>query len=292
MRQIPLVLAAVAVLTQIAYPITSGSVNDAVTVAVVTLLAATAFVHAWITRGPRFLVTLVVAATGVGFAAEVVGVATGFPFGCYEYALDRLGPNLADVPLVVPLAWAGGSYPIWCAVSAATAAFARRSGHTRRAAIRIPVVAATIVGWDLYLDPQMVTAGYWTWCSEGPLLPGFDIPLTNYLGWALVGVIVATALEIAESSDTVPDGVRLRRDAAPLILFFWTWLGSFVAHAVFLAPQIEDADLRISAVYGLIGMSAAGVPLVMWCVRNWRFMSRKDRDMHGRRTHDGADLAR
>ena len=36
---------------------------------------------------------------------------TGLPFGDYSYA-GTLGPELLDVPLVVPLAWTMMAYPV------------------------------------------------------------------------------------------------------------------------------------------------------------------------------------
>ena len=56
-----------------------------------------------------------------------------------------------------------------------------------------PAVPVALVGgvalaaWDLFLDPQMVDAGHWTWAHPDPglpLVPG--VPLTNYAGWLVV----------------------------------------------------------------------------------------------------------
>nr|WP_225443751.1 carotenoid biosynthesis protein [Lolliginicoccus lacisalsi] len=254
-------LAVAAVLAQIAFPLAQGGVADAVTALVVVLLAGAALVHALASRGVVFALALLVGAAGGGLAAEAIGVATGFPFGCYEYALDRLGPAIADVPVIVPLAWVGGSYPAWCAASAVVSALPRG-----RQWMRVPLAAATIVAWDLYLDPQMVTAGYWTWCAGGPSLPGFPIPLSNYAGWALVAVCIATLLAVADRGPAPTPRARMRRDAPPLALFAWTWLGSAVAHLVFLP------DLRLSAAYGFVGMAITGVPLLLAArrIRPWR----------------------
>ena len=54
---------------------------------------------------------LVVVTAGGGLAAEAVGVRTGLPFGDYSYA-GTLGPEVLDVPLVVPLAWTMMAYPV------------------------------------------------------------------------------------------------------------------------------------------------------------------------------------
>lgn len=223
------ILTGAAILAQIAYPLTDGTARDAVTVAIVVLVAAACLTHA----GRRAPALLVITA-GLGLAAEIIGTATGFPFGCYEYAQGRLGPALADVPLVVPLAWTAGFYQ-----AAVVASLLCRS-----APARVLVTAVGVVGWDLYIDPQMVADGQWIWC-------GGVIPFTNYLGWFVVGLVMAVAAEVV-CPVRRPD----RPLSVPVVLFVWTWLGSALAHLVFLD------GLERSALYGFVGMGLLGVPLL------------------------------
>ncbi|MBF6323599.1 carotenoid biosynthesis protein [Nocardia cyriacigeorgica] len=244
---VPGLLAVLWVLSQIAYPLTGGTARDRVTVLVVVLAAATALSHACYTRGPRYAAGVLLILSGTGLLAEIIGTATGMPFGCYDYATDRLGPALAGVPLVVPLAWTGGVYPIWVVAGLLT----------RRTWWRIPVTAAGALGWDLFLDPQMVADGQWQWCVTDAGLPGVEhIPLTNYLGWLLVATVMAVLLTGWER--TAP--WRRGGNAVPVAVFGWTWLGSALAHAVFL-------DLPASAWYGGAGMGLLGVPLLVRWVR-------------------------
>ncbi|MFQ6326274.1 carotenoid biosynthesis protein [Nocardia sp. CWNU-33] len=251
------------VLAQIAYPLTSGVGRDQVTVVVVLLSAATALVHAGMTRGPRYAAGFLVIVSGSGLVAEIIGTATGFPFGCYDYADGRLGPAVAGVPLVVALAWTGGLYPVWV-----VAGFL-----TRRAVGRIGLTAVGAVGWDLFLDPQMVADGQWSWCDGDSGLPGLaGIPYTNYLGWFAVALLMALALTGWERTarDLRPSRSTI---AVPVVVFLWTWLGSALAHAVFLG-------LPTSACYGGIGLGILGVPLV---VRLRRSRGRHNGDGSARR---------
>ncbi|MBF6330175.1 carotenoid biosynthesis protein [Nocardia transvalensis] len=242
-RWLPVLPAVAWVLAQIAYPLTGGAARDRVTVVVVLLSAATALAHAWVSRGPRFAAGFLLIVSGLGLTAEIIGTAYGFPFGCYHYAHGRLGPELATVPLLVPLAWTGGMYPVWVV--------ARRVYH--HASLRIPMTALGAVGWDLFLDPQMVADGQWTWCSAAPGLPGLpQIPYTNYLGWFAVAVIMAALLELL-TRGAAPRDPSL---AVPIAVFLWTWLGSTLAHAVFL-------HLPSSAVYGGIGMGILAMALAV-----------------------------
>ncbi|WP_067830076.1 carotenoid biosynthesis protein [Nocardia inohanensis] len=230
------------VLVQITYPLMHGVARDRVTVAVVLLSAATALTHAAITRGVRWAAGFLVIVSGVGFIAEVIGTATGVPFGCYDYASGRIGPEPAGVPLIVPLAWTGGLYPVW---------FVAKSLYSR-AWQRISMTAIGAVGWDLFLDPQMVADDQWTWCSPIAGLPGLaDIPVTNYLGWLGVALVMAGLLEAWDRSAADNREARI----VPIAVFGWTWLGSALAHAVFLG-------LPVSAIYGFLGLGVLGFPLV------------------------------
>lgn len=254
MKRVPVVIACAAVLAQIVYPLVSGSIKDAVTVAVVALLALASILHAVVHRGPVWAAVLVVVTAGSGFASELIGIATAFPYGQYFYARNRLGPSLFEVPAVVPLAWTAGFYPIWCAVTFVVDRLDVSRG--RAAGYRIAAVAVGMVGWDLYLDPQMVTDGQWTWTAGSVGLPGVpSVPLTNYLGWLLVAGLMTAVMEVADNIVRTPPESD---DLVPIGLFVWTWLGSALAHAALL----DGPQLRFSAVYGFVVMSSVGIPML------------------------------
>ncbi|CAM3026450.1 carotenoid biosynthesis protein [Skermania piniformis] len=243
-----LLLALGCVAAQIGYPLSHGGTRDWLTVAVVGFGAAAALSHAAATRGVRFAAAFGATTAGIGLVAEAVGTETGFPFGCYDYAVGRLGPDLAGVPLVIPLAWTAGSYPVFVVATLVW----------RRRATRIAAIATAMTGWDLYLDPQMVADGQWSWCAAGPTLPGLGplaIPYSNYLGWLIVTAVMATViLALADRARPATGS-----PAVPVGLFCWTWLGSAVAHGLLLG----NPNLHWSALYGLVGMGTLGVPLLL-----------------------------
>lgn len=229
---------------------------------------------------------------------------------------------MAGVPLVVALAWTGGLYPVWVAAGLLT----------RWWAARVVSTAIGAVGWDLFLDPQMVADGQWTWCAAGWGLPGLaEIPYSNYLGWFAVALVMgllligldhavrtsaanmfaaptaehppsaaqtqlpmtehpsptaqaqATKQLLSTAQAQVPTMTAADLDAGtlalqlgttspehgsrapvavfsadvvvPVAVFVWTWLGSTLAHAVFL-------ELPHSAWYGCVGLGVLGVPLL------------------------------
>ena len=240
-RRVPWALLGVLVLVQICYPLTEGGTRAGLTVTTVVLGYLLSVTHALLTRGPRAAVALVATATLGGFAVEAIGVATGFPFGTYDYS-GQLGPKLLGVPLIIPLAWTWMAWPAWLA--------AQRLPVARWA--RVGVAAFGLAAWDLFLDPQMVAEGYWRWQSPTPALPGVPgIPIGNYLGWLGFAVLLMTALSAALGR-TEPRPA----DAPILALWFWTYASSVLAHAVFL-------DLPASAAWGGLLMGGAVLPVAI-----------------------------
>jgi uncharacterized membrane protein len=237
---------AVLVLAQIAYPLTGGGTRAALTIATVVLGFALSVGHALLTRGVRTAGVLVLVTTGGGLAVEALGVATGVPFGEYAYSGD-LGPKVAGVPLVIPLAWTWMAWPAWLAAVRVT----------RSATARVALAAVGLAAWDLFLDPQMVAAGYWTWADPTPALPGVpDVPVGNYVAWLVVAVGMMALLSTAAGRAARDP----RADGPMYALYLWTYASSVLAHAVFL-------DLPASALWGGLGMAVAAGPLAAALLR-------------------------
>nr|WP_230414746.1 carotenoid biosynthesis protein [Micromonospora tarapacensis] len=256
---------ALLVLAQICYPLTGGTARARLTVATVVLGYLLSVGHALTSRGPRAAAALVAVATGGGFAIEALGVATGFPFGSYDYS-GQLGPKLAGVPLIIPLAWTWMAWPAWLVAVRLTGG-RRISGFRAGPAARwrwpgrIALATVGLAAWDLFLDPQMVAEGHWVWRDPTPALPGLPgIPVSNYLGWLLFAVLMTTALRpLAGSAVATTDA----RDHPMYALYLWTYGSSVLAHAVFL-------DLPASALWGAAGMAVVAVPLAVTLLRTRR----------------------
>jgi putative membrane protein len=251
---VPLVLAALLILTAIAYPLASGTGRNVVTWTIVVLGGALSTVHAGLGRGGRtgVGVLLLVTVAAVGF--EAVGLATGFPYGRYSYS-DALGPTLLGVPFLVPLAWLMMAWPSWVLAELLVAP----ARVFRRRGARIAVATAVFAGWDVVLDPQLVQAGYWTWQHPHPGLPGIPtVPLTNLAGWLLAGLVLMTALDVLVARSSVTDALRV--DAtAPLLALGWMTLGGALAQAGWLG-------LPGSAAWG----AALAVPVAVALLRRQR----------------------
>lgn len=122
----------------------------------------------------------------LGWFVEVVGQASGFPFGSYHYT-PLLQPQLAGVPLLIPLAWLMMMPPAWAMALVIAGAQPGWRARVRRAA----VAALAFTAWDLFLDPQMVAWNAWVWAVPGVY---FGIPLLNFAGWLLVAFCVSLLL--------------------------------------------------------------------------------------------------
>jgi uncharacterized membrane protein len=139
-------------------------------------------IHRW----GRFPAISAAAAIAAGTTLiENIGPRTGQPFGRYHYT-DALQPQIKDVPVIVPAAWFAMAVP---AREVAHAALGARSTRIKR----ILLGSAALTAWDLFLDPQMTTEGYWEWETPGRYR---GIPFSNYVGWFLTGLAVMAVLEL------------------------------------------------------------------------------------------------
>ena len=149
--------------------------------------------------------------------AETIGSTTGFPFGYYHYT-DLLQPQVAGVPLLIPLAWYMMLPPAWAVAQVIS------GRHNRLVFTLISAVALT--AWDLFLDPQKVAWGFWVWTDSSRLLAYsggyFGIPWVNFVGWVLVAALVTWVVN--------PPQVPVR----PLLVIYGiVWIFQTVGQLVF-----------------------------------------------------------
>jgi uncharacterized membrane protein len=248
---VPWALVALVVVAQIGYPLVHGGVRDALTVGTVVVGFLASVCHAWLTRGARTALVLVLVTTGGGLLVEAAGTATGWPFGTYDYR-PSLGPEVLGVPWVIPLAWTMMAWPAWLVAGRLTSRFGAR----------IFVAGWALAAWDVFLDPQMVAAGHWVWTGRhAPGLPGVpDVPLTNYVGWLLVATVMA--LLLATVLPTEPAELPARPLDGPMTAFYlWTYYSSVLAHLAFLG-------LPASAGWGALAMGVVAIPLTWQLARS------------------------
>ncbi|KRE29937.1 hypothetical protein ASG82_25715 [Mycobacterium sp. Soil538] len=234
-------MVASAIAVQILYPLMPEAWRTEVTVLSVAIFFLASLADTGRVHGLRGALTLAVVAGGGGLVAESVGVATGWPFGHYSYT-GTLGPELVGVPVIVPMAWVMMAWP------------ALVVGRTlvRRGPAVVAVAAYALTAWDVFLDPQMVAAGHWTWLDPHPTLPLIpDIPLSNYAGWLLVSLVMMTALHLL-----LPPSRASTPSWPAAALYLWVYFSSAMAHAVFFG-------LPGSALTGGVLMGVVAVPFAI-----------------------------
>ena len=249
LRDTPLALLSITIALNISWPILQGHTRIVVTILGVLTFFAESITHAFVTRGPRYLLAFMGVVLPVAFAAEVIGVHTGLPFGDYSYS-SQLGWMLWDVPVLIPLAWFMMMYPCWLIATA----------MHKKPAVQIGIAAWLMATWDLFLDPQMVNEGFWVWHTNSGTTK--EIPISNFFGWLLTAIIVFALLHLLLPKHTVtesnyPLSKLWQADYVPYLAVAWVWLGSFVANIGWFKPFLNQPQ---TAIAGLVGMGIVLVP--------------------------------
>jgi lycopene beta-cyclase len=211
--------------------------NTVVVVSVIVQAMAVLFIvgEQW---GWKRTFWMALGAAVITWALEAIGSATGFPFGAYDYTAS-LQPQLAGVPLIIPLAWLMMLPPAWAVAQVLV-------GHVPRWSF-VLVSAAAFTAWDLFLDPQMVSWGYWVWNNPDGY---FGIPWINYFGWFLSAALLTAILR--------PQPVPAR---PLLIIYSITWALESIGLIVFFGLPGP----------GLVGFFVMG----MFVVLAWRQVMRR-----------------
>jgi uncharacterized membrane protein len=226
---------------QIAYPRAPRRHLARATQAVVALMLAAAATEAAEARGPGRTATLLASAAGIGLTAEHVGVRSGRPFGRYSYSAG-LGRRVGGVPPLAGAAWALMARPAWVVAGLID----------DRPARRVPLAAAALTAWDVFLDPRMVRDGFWSWEAGGRYE---GVPATNFAGWFAVSLCLFAAWAKLDPDDDP----RVDGDGA-LALYAWTWVGETFANvAIWRRP-------RVAAVGGA-AMGSLAVPALLGAAR-------------------------
>ena len=158
--------------------------------------------------------------TFVGWAVEASSIRTGFPFGMYIYHADRFQDEfwIAGVPLFASLSFTcltyfGFSLALTCLspLERTSRGIQRVESRETALSLKLTLVATLLVTWmDIVVDPVTHLGDYW---ALGSLYhydpPGmhFDVPLSNYAGWAFTG-FTSVGLNQLVDRWTIPAGTR------------------------------------------------------------------------------------
>lgn len=132
-----------------------------------------------------------VGVTAYTYAIEIVGVATGWPYGEFAYHVE-LGPMIAGVPLGLPLFF----LPLVLnSVLVVTLLLVQWS-----IPLRLLTALGVVLAVDLALDPGAVALGFWAYDGGGIY---YGVPVSNYMGWVLSGGVAVGAVAVGFNSESL-----------------------------------------------------------------------------------------
>lgn len=119
------------------------------------------------------------------YLIEYVGVSTGWPYGAFAYGVS-LGPMIGGIPAALPV------FFIPIVVNAYLLCVLLLGERAESRLVRLAVVIPAVVTMDVVLDPAAVSLGFWSYADGGLF---YDVPLSNYAGWALSATVAVAVLD-------------------------------------------------------------------------------------------------
>lgn len=193
----------------------------------------------------------------VSLGAELSGTATGLPFGVYGYT-ELLGYKIAGlVPFNIPTSW---FYMLYASLAICGRLLPAKDDNVSRWYWAL-VASFVLTAWDVSMDPAMVKTLHWVWSipdlsTASPLAQFigremfYGMPLTNWLGWLLTGIIVARLMLAIVPPSTWARSVSPGR--FPLVLYA---LNGILPITICFRQDMPWA--------GVLGLLAMAVPLAM-----------------------------
>jgi putative membrane protein len=128
--------------------------------------------------------------TAYAYGIEYVGATTGWPYGDFEYVVP-LGPMLADtIPVALPVFF----FPL--VLNAYLLTLLALGDRADSTPIRLGATIAAVLATDLVLDPGAVAVRFWQYdCVVAGTCGYYDIPWSNYQGWALSATVAVLAFD-------------------------------------------------------------------------------------------------
>lgn len=209
---------ALAILLQVFYPLVQGETLRYLTFAIIYVGSFAMLLHAFYSFGWRYTFRYFTITFIFSILVEQIAVRTGWPFGTYVYD-PSLGHQLLGVPIVVPFAWLMMAHPVLLISRRVTRHWVFIYG------------GATLMAWDLFLDPMMVAAQRWSWTFTGSHVPYEpEIPLSNTAGWLLVGMGLMALLHVSLPRERRKQGAEF---TAVDIFLIWALFSGIIGNLFF-----------------------------------------------------------
>ncbi len=180
-------------------------------------------------------------AWAVAFLAELSSTRTGIPFGLYHYTEATRGQEvfLANVPFMDSLSFTFLAYASFC--------LARHCLGGSRGPAVVFLAGLLMMLLDVVIDPLAVRGDRWFlgqifYYPEGGVY--FGVPLSNFLGWAVVGwAIVGGFAWLTDEARHPRGGVALYYGVLAFNLAVTWWIGE---------PLLLAAGLLLHGAAGLL----------------------------------------
>ena len=217
--------------------------------------ALAGLLHAMGRLGSRTALGIFALSFTVSLGSELLGTATGLPFGVYGYT-ELLGYKIADlVPFNIPTSW---FYMLYASLAISGRLLPAKDDSTSRWYWAL-IAGLVLTAWDVSMDPAMVKTRHWVWSipdlSSASAFSQFigremfyGMPLTNWLGWLLTGIVVARLMLIVVPPTTWARKVSPSR--FPLVLYA---LNGLLPITICLRQDMPWA--------GVLGILAMALPL-------------------------------
>jgi putative membrane protein len=143
------------------------------------------------TNGFLQFIVFAIAASCIGFFAEVIGVNKGVLFGDYSYG-NNMGFKLANVPLLIGLQWFVTIYccgVIMSFVSKWSSRKLKEMGKTTTTKSKPYTISFLIDAsllatfFDYIIEPAAQKLGYWQWANN-------VVPFYNYTCWFVTSLVI------------------------------------------------------------------------------------------------------
>ncbi|MGQ9892741.1 MAG: carotenoid biosynthesis protein [Roseiflexus sp.] len=194
-------------------------------------------------------------AFGLAWAVEHIGETSGWPFGRYQYT-ETLQPQiLGVVPFPITLAWLMVGFGSW--------QLARLALGSRGGRIGLAILTGVLI---VLLDLQIETVAtrindYWFWIDGGPY---YGVPLQNFVGWWIVGFLIAliVATLLSQSGENEPDRLPPPSPSSQrgrMVAFVWRYLPALlcILSSIFFTAANLARGYPLAGLFGVIFLIVA-----------------------------------
>ena len=210
--------------------------------------------------GPRAARVFAALALSMGWFAEQMGSSRGWFFGRYAYT-DVLGPQLGDVPLVIPLMWFAlcvMGYALACLLLWREPVLAQPGWI--RGGLTAWLGAMIITAFDLGADPYFVFV-LKAWIMAKTDGGWFGETLQGFVGWMVVAFAILAAFQ------------RWGTPQRPARIDTHTRRAALVPLALYGAALIFQVVLGHPVEIRAIAFFAMGIPLTVAAVAWWQWQA-------------------